>query len=171
MSAFGGWIMSIVGCILLTALIDTLLEDGETKKFVKIVCSLLIFTVILTPITTLFSSDTSVLNVFDESVGEGEFSDYSFKEQVFLANLRQKEQERIKIKVLNSLEAKGIYGINLEVVQDYAKDGEILKIIVNANALVINDKNVNIDILKEIKDEVTSSFNVEESSVEILGYG
>jgi len=103
MSAFGGWIMSIVGCILLTALIDTLLEDGETKKFVKIVCSLLIFTVILTPITTLFSSDTSVLNVFDESVGEGEFSDYSFKEQVFLANLRQKEQERIKIKVLNSL--------------------------------------------------------------------
>ena len=85
--------------------------------------------------------------------------------------MRQKEQERIKIKVLNSLEAKGIYGINLEVVQDYAKDGEILKIIVNANDLVINDKNVNIDILKEIKDEVTSSFNVEESSVEILGYG
>ncbi len=171
MSGFGSWIMSVVGAILLTTLIDLCLQDGETKKFVKIVCSLIIFAIILAPITTAFSSDKDLLTILENDMENATANEYAVKEQAFLAQLKEKEYETLKNKAVSSMKKKGIDGVEILVISDTANGGEILKIIVNTQNAVINSEYENIDFLKEIKDEVTFYFNIEDSLVEILSNG
>ena len=171
MSEFGSWITSIVGCVLLTSLIDLCLQDGETKKFVKIVCSLLVFTVILAPFTSLLSSDESLFTPFSVKTENSYESEYALKEQAFIISIKEKEYENLKSKVISSLKNKGIEGIEISVVYDSANNAEILKILVNTQNSVIIDETANIDISKEIKDEVTFYFDVEDNLVEILSDG
>ncbi len=49
-----GWIISVCGIALLTVVCDTILPDGNTKKYVKTIVGIVVAFTMLTPITRFF---------------------------------------------------------------------------------------------------------------------
>lgn len=164
MSSFSAYIMSIVGCICLTTLVDILLPNGETQKYVKGICSLLIFSVILSPIPKLIYAlepdykETSVLEEIE----------YSAQNVDFLIKIKQKECEMIKNKCIKELENEGIENLCIEVISTYSTKFEILKIVVDKKNIVIKPDAENIDIVTVIKSVVSKYFNLDDSLVEVI---
>lgn len=47
------WIMSIVGVVILTALFELFMVEGETKKYIKGILSVIVIIVIISPLPNL----------------------------------------------------------------------------------------------------------------------
>ncbi len=55
-----GWIMGIVGVICLSVLVDILLPDGQTNKYIKGIFALITLYVIISPLPAFLSKDYSL---------------------------------------------------------------------------------------------------------------
>ena len=165
MSAFSSWILSIVGCLCLTTLIDLLLPEGETKKYVKCISSLIVFSVMLSPLTAFIGGESSlqVNSSYEEETSTKIDENYDF-----LYKIKEKECANQKERAIAFLESKGIKGVDIEVILSYGKRAEILEIIADKQNAVITNEKANIDIVKEIKSCMVSYFNVDEGIVEVI---
>lgn len=158
------WIMSIVGVICLSALADVVMDDGETKKYVKCVSAIIIFAVIIAPIPKLFSEDFDLSDVF---VSEETYS--SLENTDFIYKIKEKQLENTVSECITYLDEKGFAGINLTPILSRGEDTEIIEIIVDKSQLVITDSALNININEELKSIVSSQFGVNENVVRIVG--
>lgn len=163
-SAFSTYVMSIVGCICLTILIDLLLQDGETKKYVKGISSLIIFSVILAPLPQFISSSEVLSNEY--SIDKNDMITY--QNQDFLYQIKQKECEKNIITAKELLKKDGVFGVDIEVVLSYGTEINILKIIADKKNAVITKNDENIDIVEVIKSCISSCFFVEENLIEVI---
>ena len=165
MGTFGGWIIAIVGSICLTALIDILLQDGETKKYVKTILSLIVFSVILAPIPKLLNSENTqnTLNTNDAVLSYEDDLNLSY-----LYELEQRKCENLKNSCEKSLKNIGIENVTISAHISYEKDPKIVKIWVDLKNAVITNRNENIDITKETKYVICSVYGVDENCVEII---
>jgi len=62
-----GWILSIVGMVLMVTLIEVMLPDGETSKYVKGVVSLMVVYVVLIPIPHFLNAKIDINTFFNFS--------------------------------------------------------------------------------------------------------
>lgn len=83
---FASWIMGIVVIAALGVLLDIILPEGETEKYVKGIFSILIIFVIISPLPALLKKDWSLESVL--TGGETVQIDGSFKDK-----LKEKEYE------------------------------------------------------------------------------
>lgn len=159
------WIMSIVGVICLTALADIIMDDGETKKYVKCVCSLIVFAVIIAPIPKIFSNDSDINDVFlsfdaDENI---------YENNNFVAKIKEKQLENYKLRCLEIFSEKGIENIIITPVVIYGQDIEITQIVVDATKIVITNQNENINFYEEISNTISSIYGVEKNQIKFVG--
>ena len=61
------WIMSIVGVVILTALFELFMVEGETKKYIKGILSVIVIIVIISPLPNLLKKDYSA-DVFNQEI-------------------------------------------------------------------------------------------------------
>lgn len=73
MERINSWINCILAVIILTGLVEAIVPDGETRKFVLLVMGVISSIVIATPIIKLVSGDFSVASVFDVDIPEDSF--------------------------------------------------------------------------------------------------
>ncbi len=73
---FSEWIMGIIGISALGILVDIVVKQGETEKYVKGVFGLFTLFVIVSPIPKLFDQSFSINNVFDFSSKTSTDNDY-----------------------------------------------------------------------------------------------
>ena len=64
------WAISIVGAICLTAMVDVIMSDGETKKYTKSILSVIVFAVVISPIFTLVNREISFESMFNTNTSE-----------------------------------------------------------------------------------------------------
>lgn len=74
-----GWILSIAGMVLTVTLVEVLLPEGSTSKYIKGVISLMVVYVVIAPIPSLLRSEIDINSFFDFS-GNGYESDAAFIE-------------------------------------------------------------------------------------------
>ena len=67
-----GWLLGVVGVVLLGVLVDVLLPQGQMSKYVKGIFAVLLLFVLLTPLTALFRQDASIDDLLDFDVGSYE---------------------------------------------------------------------------------------------------
>lgn len=111
------WIASIAGVVILGVLIDVLLPEGESNKYVKGVYALIVILVVVSPVARFFNSGVDMGSIFDEEVFE---TDDSFHDYV---NGDRKEQDRQNI--TNSLKKSGFENA---VVVIFQSTGDIYKV-------------------------------------------
>lgn len=165
MTQFGGWIMSIVGGICLTTLIELVLQDDETKKYVKGIVSIIIFTIILAPIPKILTSNNDTSLTYSEQI----VSEETTLNDEFLYKISEKQYEIIKNNTLSLLEERGYENIDINILLEKNYNPKIIAIIVNLEKVVINNKDENIDIVKEIKSCIATQFNVDDQIVQVIG--
>ncbi len=161
------WMMSIVGVICLSALADVIMDDGETKKYVKCVTAIIIFAVIISPLPKLFSSDfdlSDLIYIDNETVAINEAENINF-----LYETKKKQLDNLSLTCNMHLNEKGYSGIAITSIVSYDKPFDVVEIVVDKTQIVINDLDVNININEELKSIIASHFGVDENIIRIVG--
>lgn len=137
------WVVSIVSVCILTVLLDLIMSEGETKKYIKGIMNIIIVLVIISPVSTFFNKDISIDSYFDESSQEVSVDD-SYLYRIYVAKYAEKELYLQKV-----YENQGIKGVAATISIGYGADMnvEILNVVLDiSNAVIIgNEENININ--------------------------
>ena len=153
------WIMSVVGTICLTVIIDIIMEEGETKKFVKGITSLIVFAVIISPLPKLINGE---FNLTNQSVEETNQS-VSVENHNFLLTVKQKQMEAISEQCEISLSEAGIEGVEIIPVLSFSDKVNLNEVTVDISNAVISSDALNININELIVNEVSNRFGIKKS--------
>ena len=104
MTYISSWVLSIVGVVIITVLVEIILPEGNINKYIK--GFLVIFTVfiMISPIANLY---------FTEIFGEGEYKislDNSFLEEV-----NEDKAREYSVLIKDKLRSSGYDGVNIDV--------------------------------------------------------
>jgi len=138
------WITGIVGAVLATALIDVIMAEGETKKFVKGIASLLVIAVIIAPLPAMFDGDFKLIN--DAAGNPTTETNDTYLERVYMERYKAYE-----LAIQRKLNAVGIYEVIIRIEIDY-DGGEIVvkKVTADVSQAVLSGVTSNIDINGEV---------------------
>lgn len=73
MDFINGWVNCILSTIILIGLVETIIPEGENKKFVLLVTGVIASFVIVSPVLKLISKDFSIEDMFEVNVIEDDF--------------------------------------------------------------------------------------------------
>lgn len=108
------WLLGLVGIAVLSVLVDILLPEGQTNKFIKGFFSLLVVFALISPLAKLKNADFDYSEIFSS-----ERIDVS---ESYLQKANEREQEILIADLTEMLETKGI---KVEKIVLNLKDGNI----------------------------------------------
>jgi hypothetical protein len=121
------YLMGIVGAIVLTTLIDVIIAEGETKKFVKGVASVLVIAAIIAPLPALFNGGLE-LNWNNQTSVNQNIQNEGYLNRVYMERYKQHELDCQQL-----LKNAGI-------------EGAVVRININIHNLQVEVINVTVDI-------------------------
>ena len=159
MSAISTWVLSIVGIIILSILVDLILPSGKTSSFIKNIFGYLIIVVILSPVFTFFTSkDFSVNDLFDKEnvqIQDG-----------FVASVNRQFLDNAEKAIEKACEEEGFRFVEVGIEADIFENQLIInQISVNLKFVVIDDKAKNKNIKTSILDIVQDNIKIEKEIV------
>ena len=152
MSTISIWVLSIVGIIVLSMLVDLLLPSGSMSKFIKSIFGYLIIVVILSPVFSFFSQKNfSINDIFSASNVQIQDS--------FVANVNRQFLDSVENSIEKSCHEKGIKFVEVGIEADiFENEIEIKQISVNLKNIVITDEvkhtNIRTSIISIIKENI-----------------
>lgn len=152
MSTISIWVLSIVGIIVLSMLVDLLLPSGSMSKFIKSIFGYLIIVVILSPVFSFFTQKNfSINDIFSSSNVQIQDS--------FVANVNRQFLDSVEKSIENSCHEKGIKFVEVGIQADiFENEIEIKQISVNLKNIVITDEvkhtNIRTSIVNIIKENI-----------------
>ncbi len=160
MSVFSGYLLGIVGVVILTVLVDLVLPDSKISKYIKSIMAIFVIAVIISPISDLlrngFDSNSLVID-----------SEYAINQDI-LENLNEQNKNYMEDNIERSLAGLGYSGCDVMISMD-SKDSEILYLYVNLCDLVIKENEQHIDYHTKIKELIKNLVNVEEEQIILYG--
>lgn len=106
MSGISAWVMAIAGVCVLGVLVDLILPNGQTKKYIKGIFAFVVVLVVVSPLPSLFNKDFSLSNIFKEDDAMIIQEDFIFKvnkdrieslENMIEADLSEQGASEIKV--------------------------------------------------------------------------
>ncbi|MEG2561243.1 MAG: stage III sporulation protein AF [Clostridia bacterium] len=102
------WILSIVGIITLGVLVDIILPDGETNKYIKGIFSMIVIFMIIAPLPKMMNSDFDFGNFVDiQTVKEDENAVQAFN---------KKRMDIEQVKLLQFLEENNYFCVKAVII-------------------------------------------------------
>ena len=155
------WVLSIVGIVVLTLMVDIIIPEGKTGKYIKGVFAMLTVFVIAMPLPKIFNSEFDLEEFLQQNTSAS--SDYDLLENIYYMRL-----ERLEQKIITSAESEGIK--NMEVKINALNNNsfvEIQSIEINLKNVVIEEKNPNINIVDIVIDLVSKAAETDKSAVKV----
>lgn len=153
------WVLSIVGIVVLTLMIDIIIPEGKTGKYIKGVFAMLTVFVIAMPLPKIFNSDFDLSEFLKENTATS--VDYEVLENIYELRL-----ERIEQKIKDSAESDGIKNMEVKInAQNKNSFVEILSIEINLKNVVIDGENPNINIIEIVTELVSKAAETKKSAV------
>lgn len=147
MEFLSGYLLSIVGVVMLTVLIDLILPDGKINKYIKSIVAIMVVAVIISPVAKLIKADFDFSKIFASS-------NYQIDEAI-LDSITSKNIENYERELETRLKDFGFEGVNVSIVTEDTSGQKIIKYIyVDLCDLVINKNEEHIDYYTKIKDIV-----------------
>ena len=162
MTFISGWIMSILGIVVLGTTVDLLMTKSRMKNIIRSVFATVSVLVIITPLPSLIRNGVDIS--FSDMLGQIEldtnFLDYADKMKI----------HTMKAAIESALENDGISGVKVELTAE-VHDNEITvqRVVIDLSDSVIKDNLANINKYEFIKERVKSFTNNKE--VEIIIHG
>lgn len=152
MSAISIWVLSIVGIIILSILVDLILPSGSMSKFIKSIFGYLVIVVILSPVFSFFSGKNfSINDIFSPSSVE--------IQDGFVAGVNRQFLDTMEDAIEQSCQANGIKFVEVGIEANiFESQIEITKISVNLKNVVIdenfNHTNIKTEIIRAVKENI-----------------
>ena len=163
MEFLSSYLLSVVGVVLLTVLIDLILPDGKINKYVKSVVAIVVVAVIISPVAKLVKSDFDFSNLFTNS---------SYQvDEVILNELTNQNLQNYQSEWESNLEKLGYSGVHISIACAEKNGNQIIKYIyVDLCDLVINKNESHIDYYTKIKESVAKLVsNIKEEQIVVYG--
>lgn len=129
------WIYSIVGIVILTVLLDLVLEEGETKKYIKGIFALLAVIVIASPIPRILNGN------FDFTMGDETIGETVVFDETYLKSLNARRLENNEISTTERLKANSINGLTLNGILDpTTTEYKVMKVVVSKEIGIKEDE-------------------------------
>lgn len=159
MEAITGWLLGVVGIVLIGTLVDLILPDGEMQKYIKAIFSIVIVFVMISPIVNID------LNKIDFNKFIYNDSSVTINEK-YLKNYNNIYKESLEKTCEMALKNSGFSGVKVNICLNMSiTKFQIEKVEVNLKNLVIDTNKVHIDKYQEIKSVIISVLGVDEDKV------
>ena len=153
------YILSIVGIVFLSVLVDIIMPDGDMSKFIKGVFSIVALFVIISPAQKFFNKDFDIDKIIYDQTAVQIDSDY-----IEATTKQMKNQLEITLSV--KLKDAGFDNVGVEILCDMSNNVfQVEKVVLDISNMVINTNIPHINKYTEIKQVVIDYLNVEESDV------
>lgn len=162
MFSISSWVMSIVGIVIMTLIVDIIIPEGQTNKYIKSIFSLLTVFVIASPIPNLIKSDFDLTEVFapPESI---------VIDDGFLAKIYSDRIDVLIDKAQTALAGAGILKAKVSIVADNVSNyPKIVKVLINLENIVIINKPSNININEYVTQTLTVALEINADMVVVL---
>lgn len=159
MSVVSTWVLSIIGIVVLSILVDLILPSGTTSKFIKNIFGYLIIVVILSPVFSFFShKNFSVNDIFTyESVQI---------QQDFIGKVNRQFLDNLEVSIEKTCEDNGIKFVEVGVEADiFESQIQITKISVNLSKVVIDSPIQHTSIKSEITAIILENIKIEKELI------
>jgi stage III sporulation protein AF len=163
MSAFSAWALSIVGVVLLGLLVDIMLPDGQTNKYIKSVFAILTVFVITAPIPALLKTEIDLSDIF------GEQTRYEI-DKGFMDTVNRQKADSLKSAAEAALAEAGYENAEFSVIFE-SKNNELVfsHIFVDISNLEYSGGGSNTNINDGIKQIFINIFGVGGEVISIYG--
>lgn len=161
-----GWILSVVSVVVLMVLLDIFMAEGETKKYIKGIMSIIVIAVIIAPLPGILKKDIRISEAFQNNAEYHSIetdSDYLYR--LYIAQYAEKEK-----KIERGLEEKGIKNSNVRInIYQYNGRIELINVLVSLEKSVITGIDKNININEMIYEQVCKVVDAPREQVIIYG--
>ena len=133
MSSISAWILSIAGISVIGVLVELILPNGQTKKYVKGVFAFVVVMVIITPLPKIFRSDFRVDDIFEENA--------IIIQEDFVYQINRDRLEKIEEMIESDLSDEGFEKAKVKINANiFTTDMTIDAVFVDLSELVITKK-------------------------------
>ena len=148
-----GWILSIIGVVFLSVMLEIIIPDGKTNNFIKCMFALMFMFVVVSPIINLVKNS----DVIDFS---GMFSASTQDD------LTEQSLLEMRFQIENHLSKNGVKGVQVEVMGYSTKNyTKIEQIKVDLSNLVILEKDEHINKYKLITKLIKEKVEINEENI------
>ena len=155
MSEVSAYLLSIVGVVLLSIVLDLVLSDGTTKKYIKSIMSLILIFVLVGPLPKIIKNGVN-FSFIESSVS----LDENYQNVIFEQQKNQLEKNLEKL-----LADEGFKNINISIWADNFNGLNINTIFVDLSNLVLSENNQHINKYEAIKILLTKQTGIKEEQV------
>lgn len=161
MSELYSWVLKIVGIVVIGVLIDIILPEGETHKYIKSIFACFVLFVIVSPLPKLL--DYRIKDIDKGSPSAYVEIDDNFLEEYEKIHVKQCEN---KIKECLELENISVDTVEVETNKDNSGNVVIKKITIYLDEKsVMNLEKQHINIIRQVKDIIKKNMNVKEEDI------
>ena len=155
------WIISISAVVIITAIISLIVPEGKIGKYIKSIFSLFIVFTIIKPLFYIKNTEFKYEDIFDQNEIELQFS--------FIEFISEEKINEYENNCLIILENEGVSNGIVEIVYSHEDQSKIKIEFISVNlenSVIISDKS-HIDIIKDIKKNISTYMNINIDSVKI----
>lgn len=153
-----GYLLTLLGIVLLGVLIEVILPSGTTSKYISGIFSIFVTFVILSPILTWIKSDYKLSDYFTKT-------DIQLNEKL-LYNINNSKLGEIEQIIIEELNTNGYTNVKIDIQFEMEADNvKITQVLVDLQNLVINQNTVNINKYVYIRQVVMSHIAVTEEVI------
>lgn len=146
------WVLNLVGISLMGILIEILLPSGKTNKYIKGILSLVTISVVISPIISIFTNQSTIKNFFDQDI---------VVDEQFVASTNQSSNQREEKLIESMLESQGYKGVEINIIPSNDSQNKIEFVKICTKNMVIDSENSNIDIKGKITSLVSKRLKID----------
>ncbi len=158
MTDFSAWVLSIAGVCVLSVLVELVLPEGKTQKYIKTVFSFFVIIVIIAPLPKLAKSDFSL-----DSIIAGDNVEL---QEDFIYQINRDKLDAISQDIESDLNQQGIRGVQVLVSANiFTSNLEIEAVFVDLFEMVITQESQHINTHETIKRTVKKYVDIKEENI------
>ena len=158
MSGFSVWVLSIAGICVLSVLVELILPDGQTRKYIKAIFSFFVIIVIVSPLPKLVKNGVDIDSIIaGDNIGI---------QEDFIYQLNRNKLDSISLNIENELKEQGIDGVKILLSANiFSSKLEIEAVFVDLFELVIPDDKQHINTHEIIIKTIKKHIDIEEENI------
>lgn len=153
-----GYIIAVLGVVIISVLVEIILPNGQTSKYIKSILAVFVVYVLVNPVITFLKTDFDL----DKYVNSGKVE----LNQSLLENIYNNQIEAKELELENLLYNNGYEGVKVTLLYEIVEDSiKISKAKINIKNLVITSGVENINKYQYIRQVVISELMIKEEDV------
>ena len=153
---FSSWVLSIIGVVLISVIVEMILPKGSVGKFIKSVLAIFIVFIIVSPIVT-FKNSNYLEKIFDLNSIEIDVE--------YVKNVNEQKVIEYQNNIMSVLKESGFLNVDVNIDAEIGKEIKINRVYVNLCNLVLTGDILHIDKYTKIIAIITSIVDVKKENI------